>query len=139
LTNTLTSGILSLSGQFDPEMTTGGLLYMAQPEYERQGNRQIAVTNMSVVIADIRASYPHETFGKMADTIGVSVATVKTWDRTGRARQKVADKLIAAYPVPPLPAVETEGGLNTDKPVALSELFDGVVAGLLEIRKRLGV
>lgn len=109
---------------------------MAQPNYERQGNNQIAVTNMSAVIADIRASYPHETFGKMADTIGVSVATVKTWDRTGRARQKVADKLIAAYPVPPISVAEAE---DDDKPVALSELFDGVVVGLLEIRKRLGV
>lgn len=107
------------------------------PDYKRQRNKQIAVVNMRVVIDDIRTSYPHETFGNMADKIGVTTGTIKTWYRTGRARKKVADALISAYPVPP-PAI-LNMGKGISQVVPLSELFDHVIRELSEIRERLGV
>ena len=116
---------------------------MAAPNYRRQRNRQVAVINMRAIIDDIRASYPHETFGDMAVRIGVSTGTVKTWYRTERARKRVADALISAYPVPP-PAIVNAGsriddGIETDQPVSLGALFDRGSLGLAEIRARLGV
>jgi predicted DNA-binding protein (UPF0251 family) len=116
---------------------------MAVPAPERQKNRQIVIVNMAAVIDDIRTSYPHETFGNIADKVGVAIGTVKTWYRTGRARKKVVDALISAYPIPPPAILNTgsriNGGEGIGQVVPLSELFDHVIQGLSEIRERLGV
>lgn len=113
------------------------------PQYKRQDNNQVAVINMKSIIDDIRTSYPHETFMSMAGKIGIATGTIKTWFRTGRARQKEANSLISAYPIPPVLEAEKETIINDGKgignPVHLSVLFDQVTQGLLEIRERLGV
>jgi hypothetical protein len=88
---------------------------MATANYKRQNNRQVAVVNMKAIIDDIRTSYPHETFGDMAVKIGVSMGTIKTWYRTERARKKVADALILAYPVPPPTMTNAGSGINDVK------------------------
>jgi hypothetical protein len=112
---------------------------MEKPVYKRQANNQIAVINMSPIIKDIREFYPRETFETMAVRIGVSAGTIKTWYKTGRARQKVADALIMAYPIFPTGgSVESADNSVDNQILTLTELFEQVFRGLTEIRKRLG-
>jgi len=113
------------------------------PDYSRQVNKQVVVINMKAIIDDIRKSYPHETFGDIAARIGVTTGTVKTWHRTNRARRKIADALVMAYPVP-VPHMADKGRehnieVKNNQTVPLSELFDRVIQGMIEIRERIGV
>lgn len=112
---------------------------MEKPIYKRQDNKQIAIINMTPIIKDILESYHSETFGTMATKIGVSVGTIKTWYRRGKARKKEADALITAYPISSIVATsELEYRLPINQTTTLTELFDQVFQGLSEIRQRLG-
>ena len=110
--------------------------FMEKAVYRRQANDQIAVVNVDAIIKEILESYQSETVGTLAAKIGVSVGTIKTWRRTGRARQKGANALIAAYPIATA-EVSTNPGPN--QTVTLGGLFDQAFQVLSEIRGRLGV
>jgi hypothetical protein len=73
---------------------------MVKPHYERQQNDQLAATNAGVVLAEIRGYYPTESLKTMAAKIGRSESALLRWQRTGRARYKDMEALIAAYPEP---------------------------------------
>jgi hypothetical protein len=113
---------------------------MEKPVYKRQDNRQVAVVNMTAIIKGILEAYQSETLVSMADKIGVSLGTTKRWYRTGKARQKEANALIAAYPISPIKSfVESNDKLAVNQTTTMVELFDQVFHVLSEIRKRLGV
>jgi predicted DNA-binding protein (UPF0251 family) len=100
-----------------------------KPVYMRQANGQIAITNMTEIIQGILNCYQSENFDSMATRISVSTNTLKTWNRTGKARKKIADALISAFPTSP----------KKDPSSEIDELFDQVFQLLSEIRKRLVV
>jgi predicted DNA-binding protein (UPF0251 family) len=100
-----------------------------EPVYQRQANGQLAVTNMTAIIQGILTYYQSENYDSIAARIRVSSNTLKTWHRTGKARKKVAEALIMAYPTSP----------KKDPASEIDELFDRVFQLLSEIRKKLAV
>jgi hypothetical protein len=75
---------------------------MIKPNYKKLRNDQIAATNAGVILAEIRELYPTIPLKDMAAKIGRSESALLRWQRSGRARFKDLENLIAAYP-PPLP------------------------------------
>jgi hypothetical protein len=98
---------------------------MIKPVYERQKNRHIAVTNISAILAEIRAAYPTETLKSLADKVGVREASIKRWQRLSKARRMEADALMSAYPVPPvaIPINETANSTHNVQAMSLMEFF----------------
>lgn len=74
---------------------------MENLHFIRQSNGQIAVDNMKEVIDQIQSFYPTVTFADMAGKTGITEGGVFNWYKTGFARKAGAEKLIAAFPIPP--------------------------------------
>ena len=73
---------------------------MTQTIVKTQGNKQRVVVNAGIILAEIRRFYPTISLDVMAAKIGRSESALQRWARTGRARFKDMDALIAAYPEP---------------------------------------
>jgi hypothetical protein len=98
---------------------------MTKPNYQKQPNRQIAATNAGIILAEIQGYYPIESVKDMAAKINRSESALLRWKRTGKARYKDMEALIAAYPIPlkDKNSQKTEGTVQNVPPSVFMDLF----------------
>jgi hypothetical protein len=75
--------------------------------FVRQKNGQIAADNMKAIIDQIQVFYPTVTFADMAEKTGITEGGVLNWYKTDFARKAGAEKLVAAFPIPPVGSSES--------------------------------
>ena len=105
---------------------------MAEPLYQRMGNRQVACVNMRALLADVFAVYREETMATLSGRIGRPVDTIKTWRRTNRARRGEAERLLMVYPLSRHP-----GGEVLEEAPTLAQLLETIQNSFDQLRRRL--
>jgi hypothetical protein len=116
---------------------------MTKPNYQKQRNDQIAATNAGLILREIRGFYPTLSLEELAGKIGRSESALLRWGKTGRARKKDLEALLAAFPEPT--AGSQDGGVPIPRTVSLAiltELFtriDGLKAAADSLRTQIGV
>ena len=78
--------------------------------------------NAGVILAELRGYFPTVSIREMAEKIGRSESALLRWQRTGKARYRDMEALIAAFPIPP-PNQEQAYSVENVPITALTELF----------------